>query len=83
MIDQAIIQKEIETLPSQYYEEIIEFIGYLRHKAQKTEIHVSSSEHIRIREIECINRYANELNMEMEDILLDFRLEFRMSGTPP
>jgi len=70
MIYQAIIQKEIETLPSQYYGEVIDFIGYLRHKAQ-TEIQLNSAEQIRIREMECINRHAEELNREMEDVLLD------------
>ena len=70
MTYQAIIQKEIEALPSQYYSEVVDFIGYLRYKAQ-TETQASSAEQIRVREIDCINRHAEELNREMEDVLLD------------
>jgi len=70
MTYQAIIQKEIEALPSQYYGEVVDFIGYLRHKAQ-TETQTNSAEQIRAREMECINRHAEELNREMEDVLLD------------
>ena len=76
MANKAALQREIETLPPQYYDEVVDFIGYLRHKAQhlRTEsstAQASSREQIRVREIECINRYAEELNREMEDILLD------------
>jgi len=70
MTYQAIIQKEIETLPSQYYGEVVDFIGYLRHKAQ-TETQANSADQIRVREMECFNRHAEELNSEMEDELLD------------
>ena len=34
MNEQAILLKEIEKLPSKYYGEIIDFLGYLRLKAQ-------------------------------------------------
>ena len=76
MPNQSVIQREIETLPSQYYGEVIDFIGYLRYKAQQTRTEGSTAqasfrEQIRAREIECINRHAEELNREMEDILLD------------
>ena len=76
MANKATLQREIETLPPQYYGEVVDFIGYLRHKAQhsRTEgstAQASSREQIRAREIECINHYAEELNREMEDILLD------------
>ena len=70
MTNQAVIQREIETLPPQYYEEVINFIGYLRHKAQqkRTDSIITQATS---REIACINRYAEELNNEMEDVLLD------------
>ena len=81
MVNKAALQREIETLPPQYYDEVVDFIGYLRHKSQqaaaqqtRTEdstAQTSSIEQIRARETECINRYAEELNREMEDILLD------------
>ncbi|MDR0474555.1 MAG: DUF2281 domain-containing protein [Treponema sp.] len=80
MTSQAIIQKEIETLPPQYYDEVVDFIGYLRHKAQQaaarqTMTQASFRNDIRAREIECINRHAEELNREMEDVLLDQSLD--------
>jgi siroheme synthase (precorrin-2 oxidase/ferrochelatase) len=75
MTNQAVIQREIETLPPQYYDEIVDFIGYLRHKAQQTAVQANSREQIREREIECINRHAEELNREMEDVLLDQSLD--------
>jgi DNA replication initiation complex subunit (GINS family) len=71
MTYQAIIQREIETLPPQYYSEVVDFIGYLRHKAQQTTIQAGFQEQIQMREIECINRHAEELNKEMEDVLID------------
>jgi len=75
MTYQAIIQREIETLPPQYYEEVVDFIGYLRHKAQQTTTQASFLEQNRAREKECINSHAEELNREMEDILLDQSLD--------
>jgi len=75
MVSQAAIQKEIETLPPQYYSEVVDFIGYLRHKARQTTIQTPDTEQIRAREIECIKRHAEELNREMEDVLLDQSLE--------
>ena len=75
MTNQAILQREIETLPPQYYSEVVDFIGYLRHKAQQTAVQASIREQIREREIECINRHAEDLNKEMEDLLLDQSLD--------
>ena len=75
MTYQAIIQREIETLPPQYYDEVVDFIGYLRHKAQQTTTQASYLEQNRIREKECINSHAKELNREMEDVLLDQSLD--------
>ena len=75
MTNQAVLQREIETLPIQYYGEVVDFIGYLRHKAQQTAIKISSQEQIRERELECINCHADELNSEMADILLDQSLD--------
>ena len=75
MINQAIIQREIEALYPQYYDEVVDFIRYLRYKAEQTAIQASFREQIRVREIECINRHAEELNREMEDILLDQSLD--------
>ena len=76
MTNQAIIQKEIESLPPQYYDEVVAFIDYLRHKSQQatakqTAAQARTWDQIRTRESECINRHAEELNKEMEDILLD------------
>ena len=75
MTNQAVIQKEIETLPPQYYDEVIDFIRYLRHKAQQTKAQASLQEQVRVREIDCINRHAEELNREMEDVLFDQSLD--------
>ena len=75
MANQAAIQRAIEMLPPQYYDEVVDFIGYLRHKAQQKAVQTSSREQVRAREIECINRNAEELNREMEDILLDQSLD--------
>ena len=52
MTYQAIIQREIETLPPQYYDEVVDFIGYLRHKAQQTTTQASFLEQNRAREKE-------------------------------
>jgi len=35
MIERAVLQKEIDRLPPQYFGEVIDFVGYLRSKAQQ------------------------------------------------
>jgi len=35
MIEKAVLQKEIDRLPPQYFGEVIDFVGYLRSKAQQ------------------------------------------------
>jgi len=35
MIERAVLQKEIDSLPPKYFGEVYDFVGYLRLKAQK------------------------------------------------
>jgi hypothetical protein len=66
MIDQAVLQKEIETLPPKYIGEVVDFVGYLQKQAQQEAVEVAMAGK---RDKEIINRYADELNKEMEDVL--------------
>jgi phosphoribosyl-ATP pyrophosphohydrolase len=66
MIDQAVLQREIETLPPKYIGEVVDFVGYLHKKAQQEAVEIAmAGKHDK----EIINRYADELNKEMEDVL--------------
>ena len=35
MVERAVLHKEIDKLPPQYISEVINFVGYLQHKAQQ------------------------------------------------
>jgi len=35
MIERAVLHKEIDRLPQKYFGEVIDFVGYLQHKAQQ------------------------------------------------
>jgi hypothetical protein len=66
MTMQAELQKEIETLPPKYFSEVVNFVGYLQKKAQQEAVEIAAAGK---RDKELINRYADELNKEMEDVL--------------
>jgi hypothetical protein len=66
MIDHAVLQREIETLPPKYIGEVVDFVGYLQKKAQQEAVEIAMAGK---RDKEIINRYADELNKEMEDVL--------------
>jgi hypothetical protein len=66
MTNQAKLQKEIETLPPKYFGEVVNFVGYLQKKAQQEAVEIAAAGK---RDKELINRYADELNKEMEDVL--------------
>jgi len=64
MTQQAELLKKIDKLPPQYFGEVIDFVGYLQHKAQQEKLKPSSA-----RDIELFEKYADELNAEAEDVL--------------
>jgi len=64
MTQQAELLKKIDKLPPQYFGEVIDFVGYLQHKAQQGKMKPSSA-----RDIELFEKYADELNAEAEDVL--------------
>jgi hypothetical protein len=66
MTNQAVLQKEIEMLPPKYFGEAVDFIGYLQKKAQQEAVEIAMAGK---RDKELINRHADELNKEMEDVL--------------
>jgi hypothetical protein len=66
MTNQTVLQREIEALPAKYFGEVVNFVGYLQKKAQQEAIEVAAAGK---RDKEIINRYADELNEEMEDVL--------------
>ena len=67
MTKYAVLQREIETLPPKYFGEVVNFVGYLQKKAQQEAVEIAAAGK---RDKELINRYADELNKEMEDVLL-------------
>jgi len=73
MTQQAELYKRIDTLPPKYFGEVIDFVGYLEHKARQETAQTpqSTREQLLAREREVFNKYAEELNREMEDVLLD------------
>jgi len=71
MTQQAELLKKIDTLPPKYLGEVIEFIGYLQHKAQQETERLVLTEEQKARERECFALHADELNSEMAEILLD------------
>ena len=68
MTQQAEIYKEIDTLPSRYFGDVLNFIGYLQIKAKQE---AAARELRNAREKAAFEKYADELNREMEDVLLD------------
>jgi phosphoribosyl-ATP pyrophosphohydrolase len=66
MMNQAVLQKEIEMLPPKYFGEAVDFIEYLRKKAQQEAVEIAMAGK---RDKELINSHADELNKEMEDVL--------------
>jgi len=71
MTQQAELYKRIDTLPPKYFGEVIDFVGYLEHKARQETAHTpqSTREQLIAREREVFDRYAEEINREMEDVL--------------
>jgi len=76
MTQKAELHRRIDTLPSKYFGEVIDFVGYLEHKARQeaaqipaVQIPPSSREQEIAREKEIFNMYADEINREMEDVL--------------
>jgi hypothetical protein len=72
MNQQTELFKTIDSLPEKYFIEVIDFVAYLQHKAQKETV---QQKIVVAREIECINCNAEELNKEMADVLLDQSLD--------
>jgi len=66
MTSQSVLQREIETLPPKYFNEVVNFVEYLQKKAQQEAVEMAAAGK---RDKELINRYADELNKEMEDVL--------------
>ena len=66
MTNQAALQREIESLPPKYYGEVVNYVRYLQTKAQQEAVEITAAGK---RDKELINRYADELNKEMEDVL--------------
>jgi len=69
MTQQAELIKKIDKLPPKYFGEVIDFVGYLEHKAQQEAVQTVSKEQSIAREKEIFEKYAEELNREMEDVL--------------
>jgi len=38
MVERAVLHKEIDKLPPQYFAEVIDFVGYLQYKAQQAAV---------------------------------------------
>jgi len=64
MTQQAELLNKINKIPQKYFSEVIDFLGYLQHKAQQEGLKPSSA-----RDIELFEIYAEELNAEAEDVL--------------
>jgi hypothetical protein len=64
MTQQAELMRKIDKLPPQYIGEMIDFVGYLQHKAQHEKLKPPS-----VRDCELFEKYAEELNAEAEDVL--------------
>jgi hypothetical protein len=73
MTQQAVLLKEIDGLPPKYFEQVVDFVGYLRNKAMNENApqYIGLTEEQRKREAECFRLHADELNREMAEVLLD------------
>ena len=73
MTQQAELLRNIDTLPQKYFGEVIDFVGYLRQKAQQEaaaqQAAASTKEQRAAREKAAFIKYAEELNAEAEDVL--------------
>jgi len=72
MTQQAeLLYKRIDTLPPKYFGEVIDFVGYLEHKAQQETAQTpqNTREQLLAREREVFNKYAEEINREAMDVL--------------
>ena len=71
MTQQAELLRSIDTLPPKYLGEVIDFVGYLQHKAQKAAAQQATftKEQRAAREKAAFVKYADELNAEAEDVL--------------
>jgi hypothetical protein len=69
----------LPTLPQKYFGEIIDFLGYLQYKAwqetppaaKSSDQYVCLTEEETARDVELITQYAEELNREAAEVLLD------------
>jgi hypothetical protein len=79
MTQQAELLNKINKLPPKYFGEVIDFVSYLQYKARQETPHaaktsnqyVGLSEEEAARDVEIITRYAEELNREAAEVLLD------------
>ena len=71
MTRQAEILDRIEKIPPKYFGEVIDFLGYLQHKAQQEAAQQATltKEQRAAREKAAFIKYAEELNSEAEDVL--------------
>jgi len=69
MTQQAELLSKIEKIPPRYFREIIDFVGYLQHKAQQENLKYTECKPSSARDIELFEKYADELNAEAEDVL--------------
>jgi hypothetical protein len=69
MTQQAELIRKIDKLPSHYLSEVIDFVGYLQHKAQQAAAQKDKLKSSAVRDIELFEKYADELNAEAEDVL--------------
>jgi len=71
MIERAVLNKEIDRLPPQYFGEVYDFVGYLRSKARREAVQTTQStrEQLLAREREVFDKYAEEINREARDVL--------------
>jgi hypothetical protein len=78
MTQQAELLKRIDTLPPKYFGEVIDFVGYLEQKARQEAASPKKgelTEEQKQRDIELINRHAEELNREAMEVYLDQELD--------
>ena len=62
---------KIDRLPPQYFVQVFDFVGYIEQKAKAEEALAAARAERNARDVKLINRHAEELNKEMEDVLLD------------
>ena len=77
MTQQTELLNIVDKLPQKYFSEVIDFLGYLQHKAQQETAQQTAAqqaadvkEQRAAREKAAFTKYAEELNAEAEDVLL-------------